>query len=90
MAKEYDILYGEANGVCKVASSLIGLKNKFSDEQATIQDVDVIGIAYGSLENSDNPNTTMVTKQEIGLIVDTLLMPLAFDEQGNRYYYIDK
>lgn len=77
----------EANGVCKVASSLIGLKNKFDDEQATTQDVDVIGIAYGSLENSDNPNTTMVTKQEIGLIVDTLLMPLAFDEQGNRYSF---
>lgn len=77
----------EANGICKIASSLIGLKNKVCDEQATDQEVDIIGVAYGALENNLNTKTTMVTKEEVALLVDTLLLPLAVNEDGERFSF---
>lgn len=77
----------EANGICKIASSLIGLKSKITDEQATAQDVDVIGVAYGTVDDESFSQTTLVTKQEIATLVDTLLLPLAVDEKGRRFSF---
>ena len=77
----------EANGICKIAASLIGLKGKVENEQATDQEVDVIGVAYGSLSHDIDTNSTMVTKEEIALLVDTLLLPLAVNEKGERFSF---
>lgn len=77
----------EANGMCKIATNLIGLKGKIADEQATANDVDVIGVAYGVVDDESFSQTTLVTKQEVAALVDTLLLPLAVDENGKRFSF---
>lgn len=74
----------DANAMCKMAENLIGLKQQIGDEMATYNDVDVIGVAYGHIEDAPKYSTTAVTMKEIGDLVDTLLLPLATNSRGKR------
>ena len=74
----------DANAICKLAANLIGLKEPIDNEQATTNDVDIIGVAYGEIENSPRNSSTAVTRQEISMLVDTLLLPLAVGKNGKR------
>ena len=74
----------DANAMCKLASNLIGLKDPIDNEQARTNDVDVIGVAYGQLDETPRNSTTAVTRQEISMLVDTLLLPLATNKSGKR------
>ena len=74
----------DVNAICKLASNLIGLKAPIDNEQATTNDVDILGVAYGDMQDSPNHNTVAVTRQEISNLVNTLLLPLAVDDNGKR------
>lgn len=57
----------EANGFCKLAESLLGDKS---------QEVDLIGVAYG-----DESGRRKLSKKDVELLVENILMPLCKDEQ---------
>lgn len=74
----------EANNMCKIAESLLGLKRQISDERATYNDVDLVGVAYGEIEGKSASSSTAVTMLEVAEMVDSLLLPLAVNDQGER------
>ena len=81
-----------ANGLCKIVENLIGLKNYSGNgEGATIKDVDLIGIAYGTnkeirFRNSGKQRPYCdFSEEEERLLIDNLLMPLFVDNQGKRF-----
>lgn len=72
-----------ANGMCKIAESLIGLKPKVGNEGGTYDDVDLIGVSYGAIENDGVAEPiTKIAKDEVKSLVYNLLLPLARGEEG--------
>ena len=74
----------KANGMCKVAASLIGLKQKESDEGATYDEVDVVGVSYGEMLENDPSFASYITQQELLELVDNVFVPLVVDENLTR------
>lgn len=71
-----------ANFICKVAQSLVGIKEpRWANEIATTQDVDFIGIAYGNNYEDDN-STGSLTQSEITTLTKSIFEPLYRDEKG--------
>lgn len=81
----------QANHICKVAQSLIGLKDKtFENEWPTTDDVDLIGISYGeeylvsTFGKKSVNKSTQLTNKEREAIVHQLFTPLLI-KNGQRF-----
>lgn len=73
-----------ANGMCKVAASLIGLKQKKADEGATYDEVDVVGVSYGETFKDSPEFASFIKQSELLELVDNVFVPLAVDENFSR------
>ena len=73
----------EANAIAKEGRYLIGAYDKIADEKGSIQDVDIISVAYGIFEpEGDEELSTRLLDEEIMQIVDNQFMPLLVDDTG--------
>lgn len=70
--------------MCKVAASLIGLKQKQADEGATYDEVDVVGVSYGQSFKDSSAFASYITQNELLELVDNVFAPLAVDENFSR------
>ncbi|MBQ9792789.1 MAG: hypothetical protein IJW32_03510 [Clostridia bacterium] len=73
-----------ANGMCKVAASLIGLKPKQANEGATYDEVDVVGVSYGQAFKDSSAFASYITQNELLELVDNVFVPLAVNENYER------
>ena len=84
-----------ANGLCKIVEGLIGLKEYSGNgEGATLKDVDLVGVSYGTNQNArirdggkQRPFCDF-SEQEEKLLIDNLFLPLFVDNNGKRFTLI--
>lgn len=69
-----------ANGFCKRAETMVGLKIADSNLYSTYRHIDVLGFVYG--RDSEKQTAGSFNNDEISKIVDNLLMPLCIDNNG--------
>ena len=70
----------DANAVCKVGQRLMGLHHRAQDEQATLDDIDLIGVKYGKTYDryGKEKNTSELCFKDVERITNQFLMPLIF------------
>ena len=71
----------EANGFCKTAENLMGLKLSSDNQEEIYEYADLIGVSYSNREGSE---TGRLTNEDIESLVTNILMPLCVDESGQR------
>lgn len=71
----------EANGFCKTAENLMGLKLSSKNPEEIYEYADLIGVSYSNREGSE---TGKLTNEDIESLVTNILMPLCVDESGQR------
>jgi len=69
----------EANGFCKTAENLMGLKLSSGNPEDIYEYADLIGVSYANREGSD---TGELTEEDVANIVDNVLLPLCVDKEG--------
>lgn len=70
----------EANGFCKMAENLIGIKDGEEGTFATRDDVEVLGVAYGQDHRFASPK---LSDDDVNLIIKRFLLPRFLDKDGN-------
>ena len=71
----------DANGFCKTAENLMGLKLSSDDPESIYEYADLIGVSYANREGRD---TGALTQEDIDALVTNVLMPLCVDEMVQR------
>ena len=68
-----------ANGFCKMAERLLGLKLNTDSSEDIYEYVDLIGVSYAPYKKS---GTGCLTDEEIDNMVDSIMLPLCVDNKG--------
>ena len=70
----------EANGFCKTAENLMGLKLSRGNPEEIYEYVDLIGVSYAKKDGSD---TGELKNEDVNNIVNNVLFPLCVDKDGS-------